>query len=214
MVLHKNSLAKVAATFYYVKFVWIEYSTYYVNVTFHMKIMRVSLMLMWILHSLTVETVSVGFEQTSYSASEDGPLNVRVCAEISNLLEDLECNLVVTFNAISNNTAGEVVHIFIQQCESLLQNVCVWPTVDGEDFTVSPPDVFEATFVAMSTSNGDTACDSITIIDDNVLEGEHSFEIQIVSTDPMLSNIDPASTVVTILDNEGNPFYTIVINYL
>ena len=66
----------------------------------------------------------------------------------------------------------------------------------------------------MSTSNGDTACDNITIIDDNVLEGEHSFEIQIVSTDPMLSNIDPASTVVTILDNEGNPFYTIVINYL
>ena len=69
--------------------------------------------------------MSVGFEQTSYSASEDGPLNVRVCAEISNLLEDLECNLVVTFNAISNNTAGEVVHIFIQQCELLLQNVCV-----------------------------------------------------------------------------------------
>ena len=79
----------------------------------------------------------------------------------------------------------------------------VWFTVDGEDFTVAPPDVFEATFVAMSTSNGDTACDNITIIDDDVLEGEHSFEIQIVSTDPMLSTIDPASTVVTIQDNDG-----------
>ena len=55
----------------------------------------------------------------------------------------------------------------------------------------------------MSTSNGTTACDSITIIDDDVLEGEHSFEIQIVSTDPMLSTIDPASTVVTIQDNNG-----------
>ena len=55
----------------------------------------------------------------------------------------------------------------------------------------------------MSTSNGTTACDSITVIDDDVLEGEHSFEIQIVSTDPMLSSIDPASTVVTIQDNEG-----------
>ena len=63
----------------------------------------------------------------------------------------------------------------------------------------------------MSTSNGDTACDNITIIDDNVLEGDHSFEIEIASTNPMLSTINPASTVVTIQDNEGNP---IVINYL
>ena len=46
-------------------------------------------------------------------------------------------------------------------------------------------------------------CDNITIIDDDVLEGEHSFEIQIVSTDPMLNTIDPASTVVIIQDNEG-----------
>ena len=55
----------------------------------------------------------------------------------------------------------------------------------------------------MSTSNGDTACDTITIVDDDVLEGEHSFEIQIVRTGPMLSTIDPASTVVTIQDNDG-----------
>ena len=59
----------------------------------------------------------------------------------------------------------------------------------------------------MSTSDGDTACDSITIIDDDVLEGEHSFEIQIASTDPMLSTINPASTVVTIQDNEGSFLY-------
>ena len=56
----------------------------------------------------------------------------------------------------------------------------------------------------MSTLNGGTACDNITIIDDNVLEGDHSFEIQIASTDPILSTINPASTVVTIQDNEGN----------
>ena len=60
------------------------------------------------MYSITVETVTVGFEQTSYSASEDGPLNVQVCAVISNLLGDLECNLVVTFNAVSNNKSGKV----------------------------------------------------------------------------------------------------------
>ena len=79
----------------------------------------------------------------------------------------------------------------------------VWPTVFGEDFTVESPDVFEATFVAMSTSDGDIACDNGTVIDDNVLEGEHSFEIQIASTDPQLTNISPASAMVTIQDNEG-----------
>ena len=79
----------------------------------------------------------------------------------------------------------------------------VWLIVDGEDFTVVPPDIFEATFLAMSTSNGDTACDNVTIIDDNVLEGEHSFEILITVTDPQLININPASAFVTIEDNEG-----------
>ena len=61
----------------------------------------------------------------------------------------------------------------------------------------------------MSTSNGDTVCDNITIINDNVLEGEHSFEIQISSTYPQLAIINPASTMMTIQDNEG----TIVIIY-
>ena len=66
-----------------------------------------------------------------------------------------------------------------------------------------PPDIFEATFLATSTSNGDAACDIITIIDDDVLEGEHSFEVQITATDPQLTNINPASAFVTIADNEG-----------
>ena len=69
------------------------------------------------MYPITVETVTVGFEQTSYSASEDGPLNVQVCAQISNLLGDLECNLVVTFNAVSSNKSGKVVRFIIQQCE-------------------------------------------------------------------------------------------------
>ena len=79
----------------------------------------------------------------------------------------------------------------------------LWLSVEGEDFTVVPPDRFEATFLAMSTSNGDTACDNGTIIDDDVLEGEHSFEVTIAATDPQLATISPASAFVTIEDNEG-----------
>ena len=66
-----------------------------------------------------------------------------------------------------------------------------------------PPDNFEATFLAMSTSNGDTVCDIVTIIDDDALEGEHSFEVLITATDPQLTNINPASAFLTIADNEG-----------
>ena len=79
----------------------------------------------------------------------------------------------------------------------------LWHTVFGEDFTLEAGDVFQATFIAMSTSDGDIACDNVTIIDDAVLEGEHSFEIEIASTNPQLTNISPASAMVTIQDNEG-----------
>ena len=63
------------------------------------------------------ETVSVGFEQTSYQTSENGPLNEEVCAVIGNLMGDLECNLTVTFGAVSNNKTGKF-HASIQQCDT------------------------------------------------------------------------------------------------
>ena len=54
----------------------------------------------------TVESVTVGFEPTSYTISEGGPLVGEVCVQISNLMGELECNLVVTFNATSNSKSG------------------------------------------------------------------------------------------------------------
>jgi len=62
--------------------------------------------------------VSVGFEQITYQASENGPLNEEVCAVISNLQGDLECNLTVTFGAVSNNKTGKF-HASIQHCDTL-----------------------------------------------------------------------------------------------
>ena len=41
---------------------------------------------------------------------------------------------------------------------------------DEEDYIV---DVYEATFQSVTTMNGDTACDTVTIIDDSDLEGQH-----------------------------------------
>ena len=50
----------------------------------------------------------VGFQQTSYQASEeDPPLSGEVCAMISNLMGALECDLTVTFGAVSNTKSGK-----------------------------------------------------------------------------------------------------------
>ena len=60
------------------------------------------------MHFTTVESVTVGFEQTSYTISEDGPLVGEVCVQISNLMGELECDLTINFNALSNDKSGEV----------------------------------------------------------------------------------------------------------
>ena len=56
---------------------------------------------------IAVETVIVGFQQTSYQASEDPTLSGEVCAMISNLMGALECDLTVTFGALSNTKSGK-----------------------------------------------------------------------------------------------------------
>ena len=76
--------------------------------------------------------------------------------------------------------------------------------VEGDDFTVMSPDVFEATFT-FGSMIGDTACDNITIVDDNDLEGTQSFGIQISGSTPSGGQImtTGALTTVSIEDNEG-----------
>ena len=43
-------------------------------------------------------------------------------------------------------------------------------SVEGQDFTIMPPDVFEVTFPP-GTVNGTTMCDPCLIINDDTLEG-------------------------------------------
>ena len=64
----------------------------------------------------TVENVTIGFEPTSYTISEDGPLVGEVCVQISNLIGELECNLVVTFNALSNEKSGKLTKEVLNLC--------------------------------------------------------------------------------------------------
>ena len=64
----------------------------------------------------TVESVTVGFEPTSYTISEDGPLVGEVCVQINNLIGELECNLTINFNAISNDKSGKLTKEVLNLC--------------------------------------------------------------------------------------------------
>ena len=87
------------------------------------------------------------------------------------------------------------------------------PSVEGEDFTVMSPDVFEATFTSGSMI-GDTACDNITIVDDRDLEGTQFFSFRISGSTPSGGQIMTAGafTIVFIEDNEGTHCMTSVLS--
>ena len=72
-------------------------------------------------------------------------------------------------------------------------------------------DPLVATFPAGVTTSGDLGCVNITILDDMVLEGQHSFVVQIADVTPDEVNIiSPSIANVFIGDNEGE---FIVIHY-
>ena len=76
------------------------------------------------------------------------------------------------------------------------------------DYSISDP--VTVTFSAGSTVSGTTACANVTIIDDNALEGNHSFTVNVtgLELDPggeysELMIGTPPSATVNIMDNEG-----------
>ena len=48
------------------------------------------------------------FNETTYSASEAGPLEVDLCVQISDLTGELQSNLTVTLNDLPGNATGMV----------------------------------------------------------------------------------------------------------
>ena len=75
-------------------------------------------------------------------------------------------------------------------------------TVEGDDFTVSDPTDMDVFFAAGSV-NGNTDCINITILDDDALEGDHSFTVSLNPPDLPVKLSTPSSSPVTITDNEG-----------
>ena len=89
--------------------------------------------------------------------------------------------------------------------------ICTISSAENEDYTVTPPGVYETIFPSVTTMNGDTACDTITIVDDSDLEGLHDlgfFISRVTVSGSTLPGIqfNGQLTSVEIEDNEGMNF--------
>ena len=80
-------------------------------------------------------------------------------------------------------------------------------TVLGEDYTAADP--LQVTFSSGVAMLNDTACASISIVDDDALEGPHSFTVHITGVEvesglpAQLFIGSPSYATVYICDNEG-----------
>ena len=81
----------------------------------------------------------------------------------------------------------------LYQCSSTVQNI---------DFNVPDPTEMAIIFPAGSM-NGDQDCLTIPILDDDALEGDHSFSVSLNPPAPPVTLTTPSSSPVTITDNEG-----------
>ena len=67
----------------------------------------------------------------------------------------------------------------------------------------------QATF-PISSVEGSTSCVDINILQDMVLEGDHSFSVEVTSATPSVVMVGtPREGTVTILDDESMPLITV-----
>ena len=69
---------------------------------------------------------------------------------------------------------------------------------DSDYASVSSDEIFPS-----GSTDGDTACVNITILDDDILEGDHTFTVTLTTLDPDVM-LGSNEATITIIDNEGN----------
>ena len=79
-------------------------------------------------------------------------------------------------------------------------HVPLYASVAGSDYVAGP---LQATF-STSSMEGSTQCVGIVILQDMVLEGDHSFGVEVISATPSVVMVGtPCEGTVTILDDES-----------
>ena len=90
--------------------------------------------------------------------------------------------------------------------------------MEGSDYSAADP--LEVTFISGSAMQNSTLCAQISIIDDDVFEGPHSFSVEVSTveiesdgTDPLLTIGTISSATIIIGDNDGKRFSYCMIKY-
>ena len=104
--------------------------------------------------------------------------------------------------------------IFEKRLECNWHTFIIFPLsclVEGSDYSTADP--LEVTFMSGSAIQNSTSCAQISIIDDLIFEGPHSFSVEVSTveiesdgTDPLLTIGTTSSAAVIIGDNDGKPF--------
>ena len=154
--------------------------------------------------------VTVSMATNGYTFFENSS-TVEVCAEIVVPADGLECDVVSTLTFSDGSEASKIA-CFSFSCQ-LYFILFGFPsyTVRDMDYSISSPaDTLTVTFSAGSTVSGTTACADVTIIDDDTVEGNHSFTVHVtgLELDPggvysELRTGTPVYATVNIIDNDG-----------
>ena len=130
---------------------------------------------------------------------------MNVVVVISGPAGGLECKVIASLSLIGSSKAGialilcSMLGLYLGMHAIVVLYCC--STVEGEDFAASGG--LQVTFTSGSPDDAQQSV-VIAIIDDDVLEGDHDFTVQLVSTDPSSVMIGAQSdTTVTIIDDEG-----------
>ena len=84
-------------------------------------------------------------------------------------------------------------------------------SVAGSDYVAGP---LQATFLR-SSMEGATSCVNISILQDMVLEGDHSFGVEVTSATPSVVVVGtPSEETVTILDDESTCVCKLIVLHI
>ncbi len=72
--------------------------------------------------------------------------------------------------------------------------------VENEDFDPGP---YEAVFVAGQTNSSSRACVDVVLMDDDIFESDHSFQVLFTSATPSAVSVISNPMFMTIKDNDG-----------
>ena len=149
-------------------------------------------------------------EQTEYTFDEDSG-TVSVCAEIMAPARGLECDVIATLTLTDGSKASKLDDFLsFVHCSQTVRYIAPI-AARGMDYSAADP--LSVTFPAVSSVSGTTACANVSIIDDDTLEGNHSFTVTVSSLELSpggeysgLQIETPSSATINIVDNDGTIF--------